>query len=77
MADLACLRSAVVWIQLARGVNVVSHSNLGNGKYEISYGELPDGVIDFAPDSFVVLRRDGSDYELMTDGSGRNSPVYI
>ena len=38
------------------------------------YYELPDGVTDFAPDSFVVLRRDGSHYELMTEGSGRNSP---
>ena len=81
-ADLAGLRSAVIrrsyWadpiavgrIQLALGVKVAALINLGNGKYEIICDELPDGVIDFAPDSFVFLRHDWSHYELMTDGSG-------
>ena len=80
--DLAGLRSAVprrsYWddhiavgrIQLALNVKVVALRNLGNEKCEIIYDELQDGVIDFAPYSFVVLRRDGSYYELTTEGSG-------
>ena len=68
---------AVGRIQIAMGVKVVALSNLGYGKYEISYDELPDGVIDFAPDSLDVLRRDGPHYELRTDGSGMNSFLYI
>ena len=58
-------------------IKAVILSNLGNGKYEIIYDELPDGVFDFDPDSFVVLMHDGSHYELMEDGPGGKAPRYI
>ena len=67
---------AVGRIQLALNVKVVSLINLGGGKYEIIRDELPGGVTHFAPDNYVVVRYDGSHYELMTGGSGGNSPQY-
>ena len=88
VADLAGLRSAVLgrnfWadpiavsrIQLSLKVKVIALSNLGGGQYEIIEGELPNGVADFAPDSYVVMRYDGSHYDLLTDGLGANSFLY-
>ena len=67
---------SVEWIQLALNIKAVMIINLGNGKYEIIYDELPDGVFDFDPDSFVVLRRDWSHYELMEDGPGEKAFRY-
>ena len=87
--DLAGLRSAVVrssfWvspiavgrIQLALNVKVVAIINLGNGEYGIIYDELPGGVIDFAPESYVAVRQDESHCALMAGESERNLPLYI
>ena len=82
VADLPGLRDSVIrrsyWvgpisvgrIQLAMNIKAVALRNLGNGKYEIIYDGLPDGVFDFDPDCFVVLRHDGAHCELMEDGPG-------
>ena len=84
VADLDGLRCAVLrssyWadpiavgrIQLALNVKVVALSNMGGGKYTVIHDELPPGVTHFAPDNYVVVRYDGSLYELMEDGSGKN-----
>ena len=84
VSDLDGLRCAVLrssyWadpiavgrIQLALNVKVVALSNMGGGKYTVIHDELPPGVTHFAPDNYVVVRHDGSLYELMEDGSGEN-----
>ena len=61
---------------MALNVKVVALSNMGGGKCAVIHDELPGGVTHFAPDNYVVVRHDGSHYELMTDGSEKNSSQY-
>ena len=65
---------AVGRIQLALGAKLAAPRNLGYGKDEIIYDDVPDGVFDLAPPSFFFLRGNGSDYELMEGESGANRP---
>ena len=60
---------AIERLQLALSVKVVILTSSGFGLYDIQYDVLPEGVVNFAPDAFVVVRYDGSHYELM-EGSG-------
>ena len=81
VADFLCLREAVLSRnycagpiaierpQLALIAQVAILRSIGFGLYEIKYDVPPTGVVNFAPDAFVVARYDAPRYEL-TEGSG-------
>ena len=67
---------AIERLQLALRVKVAILRSSGGGLYEIQYDVRPEGVVNFAHDAFVVVRYDGSHYELSVDSSGEKSPRY-
>ena len=86
--DVVSLRAAVLtknyWadqiaierLQLALNVKVVVIRPNAGGIYEIQYDMLPEGVVNFAPDAFVVVRYNGSHYELLEGPGGRRTFQY-
>ena len=56
---------AIERIHLSLNLKAVVLTRQPGGRYQITYDVLPDGVWSFEPIGFVVVRYDGSRYELM------------